>query len=126
MRPADLARSTNSIDSWQNQYRSAGYATGSSAATVIADTGQLPTGWYDIYAFCAASAALAMNDIVFQWQNAANNAALWGQIVTAAGAGFNSIYLKTLYVVANERFRWYTVNGYAGTLNCSIIAIRRV
>ena len=126
MTPSDLARTVIDAPSWQAQYRIDSNGTDPAANTILADTGELAAGYYDVYAYCTASVALGIWNMGLQWRNAANNGSNWTQVVCTAGADMKSIILKNCMVLANERFRWTNVNAFIGWYSISIFVVKRI
>jgi len=80
--------------------------------TVLADTGQLPTGSYTANCVVSAEEGALFE---FQWRNAANAANLWTQILrlhVTSGIGFIFFDFRLTVANANERFR--ILNAAAG------------
>jgi len=125
MNPSDQARQVGVVDSWLSQVEDVDNAINPAASTVLATTGALAAGYYDVFYGASFSAALAYYNLVFYHQNAADSAVLWGDYFIAAAAGGFRNALKNVKLAANERFKFVCESAYTGQITTWIIAIRR-
>ena len=87
-----------------------GQAVNPAALTVVADSGQLPAGDYDIQLFSSCVAVtMVTGEMQFQHRNAANSASLsFWSVPMAAGTFIGNSFKMGLVVAENERVRFIT------------------
>ena len=96
-----------------------GFAVGPINGTVIAETGALPAGTFDVvFGGSYTGNNLIANLLELQWRNAANaaNLATWPNNAGAAGADgqiFTTVQ-TALNIGLNERLRWTAIGGFGG------------
>ncbi len=88
-----------------------GVQTAPPVQTVLADTGPLPTGLYNIQVFVAAQ---EINSYTFEWMDVANAVPVWDQIIAAPDRETLIYQVRLVIVNADERFR--IRNRVAGTV----------
>ena len=125
MNPANLAITRPIISSWLKQYVVAGDAINPVGGRVITDTGPLEPGNYDVVFHGSWSVSITLNQLIFDWRNAANTGYINFWQIMNAGAGVYSIAINNIKVAINERFRVSSPVGYTGSVHGSIVAIRR-
>jgi len=125
MNPADEARWVGTIDSWLAQTMTFVGVSAPANGAVLADTGQLAGGQYDVFVSFATSVALGWDNLYIQWRNAANNGITWTAMLMTPGADFKSFVLRNIKVATNERFRFYVGSTFTGLVYVNIIAERR-
>ena len=98
-------------------------ASNPTAATVLADTGQLTSGIHRISARYAQDSTTTTN-ILFEWRNAANSAtlALWRAFPDHDWL-FDPIFVS---VLTNERFRFVQNANITASVDTTIGAVRSV
>jgi hypothetical protein len=125
MNPSDQARQVSVVDSWLSQAYSSQNTTNPGVNALLADTGQLAAGYYDVYYFFAASVALVTLDAVFEHRDAGNVNTLWFREFLSTGADSKSGAVYGLQVATHERFRIISYNGKTGIFSGNILVIRR-
>lgn len=92
-------------------------------STVLADTGQLVAGTYDVQIIVESSAAGSMR---FEHRNAANAADVNAQFIST-NVGGGSVWSLALTALANERFRVFNIAapGAGVLVQASVLAARR-
>lgn len=105
---------------------SAGVQVGQDAGTVLADTGQLAAGTYDVKVLIASASPTSLQEVDMEHRNAANaaNLAVWPHYVVNDGRGPWAYEFG--YVLAlNERLRAVqVVADSAGRGNAAVIFAR--
>lgn len=125
MNPSDQARQVGVVDSWLGQTIAFGSGATAPAETLLAETGALAAGFYDVFFMVANRLAQGDNALHVLWRNAANSSNIWCQILALENNHNISFTLRNVKIAANERFQWYSVAGLTSLYHVSIIATRR-
>ncbi len=82
--------------------------TNPGAGFILADTGPLPRGPYNLNVFISCQES---NIFTFEYRNATNLADLWTQLVGAVNRQLTNFQLRIFLANDNERFRIRTFGG---------------
>ncbi len=86
----------------------AGQLTNPAGGTILADTGPLPRGPYNLNIFISAA---ENNVYTFELRNAADAADLWTQLIGSIERQLTNLQLRIFVANDNERFRIRTFGG---------------
>lgn len=118
--------------SWRAGDTVFGQAVSPAQNTVLADTGALPAGTYDVFSYLEYTGAGTPGSLfILEHRNAANNATLATLLSLASDGGGNSFHIATLPTIGyelglNERLRTITpLLSNTGGFSSSIFARRR-
>jgi hypothetical protein len=125
MNPSDSVRWIGAAPTWLSQTPVSGYGSAASTLTVVADTGQLAYGFYDLHLFWGSGGAVAPGEYQFEWRNAANTGNLWAIYLYLPAADIKTGIIWGLQVLVNQRFRFYKVGATASEVYGGLIAIQR-
>ena len=125
MDPRDQARQIAIVSAYSSIVRTSDMKSNPSNGTVVADTGSLSGGFYDVIIFMSSNCALGDNNLRAEWRNDANtgNVQYW-EYYTSTSLTF-LITLPGIYINSSERFRLYVQTGFTGLVAGSITCIRR-
>jgi hypothetical protein len=98
-----------------------GKQTNPTTATVLADTGELSAGMYEVRVTVGCSAAATMN---VEHRNAANGGNVTDVVLLRVAAGQTGMYVFKYAVNVNERFRVVPEANITGDAEASIQAIK--
>jgi hypothetical protein len=125
MNPSDLARYVGAAPTWLAQYLAFGGKNNPAANDILADTGAMAAGYYDVFWNCASTAAVTDYTLIFSWRDAANTGDFWNQCFCSAGAITMNGFLLGVKVGANERFKLWFPQALTGVIRGGIVAVRR-
>lgn len=121
--PSQQAPFGGSVDSYRAYDCTDFAAVNPAHAAILADTGQLAEGWYDVTYLVGCT--VNHYSIMMQHRDAANTGNI-DRINTPVAAYIPVVLtLKNIYLAANERFRIYVNNAVVGTVVSNIYWVRR-
>ena len=124
MEPTDKARRTGVVDSWEAQGSHTNeFLVNPGAGVIMADTGQLVAGYYDLYFNMSGSAAHSY--FAAQHRNAANALNLHLIYISLPALGAVWFKLSNWKVATNERLRLVNGVGAAGSFAGVVLWTRR-
>ena len=126
MNPSDLARYVGAAPTWLKDYRASGGTANPPNDTDLADTGPMEAGVYDIYFDFYSDGAANAGHFYIEWRNALNTASNHEIAFVIQPVQERHFSWKGLHLASNERIRIYVYSTFTGTINGSILAIRRV
>jgi len=125
MNPSDQARQAVVVDSWLADFAVSGSAVNPGAGVVIADTGELPEGYYDLQILVSVLLATVWADPRIQHRDAANAVSLFEQWVALPATSTLFCDLNNRQVSAGERIRVVATNAITNSIFATIIGVKR-
>jgi len=125
MDPRDEARQIGVVQSWLAHSGGFGGVQNPGANTIIADTGPVAFGYYDIVWMVTTNCALTAGQLDIQWRNAANDANIADVPLFANSQLCFIATWPLLKVSSGESFRVFSSAGFTGVVGAGIFAIRR-
>lgn len=99
-----------------------GTFTAPAGGTILADTGPLSQGAYDIYVFCSGNVG---HELLLQYRNAANGANNFQWVLPIVMTTSPPLTLLGFTVLDNERFRIVTDAAVPATKRSSVLIAYR-